>query len=109
MFVNRNSRAPYVTIASGGTASSALKFGDYAFGIFYIPSAFTGATVTFQTSYDGTTYTTLRDSSNADISYTVTASKSYAFPDEASGASYIKIVSASAEGADRTIYCNVKG
>lgn len=109
MLVNRNARAPYVTIANGATASSALKFGDYAFGLFFIPSAFTGATVTFQVSYDGTTYVVLKDSSNTDISYTVTASKAYPFPDEASGAAYIKIISASAEGAARTIYCSVKG
>lgn len=107
--VTRFPKHPSCTIANGGTNSTGIDFSAYAFGQFTIPSAFTGATVTFQCSVDGSTYTTLNDSSNATISYTVTASRTYPLPDELSGAHYFRIVSASAEGAARTILLSLKG
>lgn len=96
------------TIASGQTASSAILFRGYAQGGFVLPAAFTGATVGFSVSADGVTYGTLYDSANAAVSVTVTQARAYAFPIAVFPFGYVKIVSASAEGADRSISVSLK-
>ena len=93
-----------VTLLSGQTVSPAVDlFGCSLCGLIF-PAAFTGATVTFQVSPDNVTYYALNDSANAAISLTVTVSKAYSFSNTVfRGFRFIKIVSASSEGADRII------
>lgn len=98
-----------MVIANGATDSSGIDYDRYSFGMFIIPAAFTGASVSFKVSSDGTTYFPVRDSTNTLISQTVTVGNAYQFPDEIGGARYVKIVSASAEGAARTILIMAKG
>ena len=97
-----------ITIASGATASSAINLRGYAQAGYLIPSAFSGATVTFQVSAENTTYQVLHDSTNTVITQTVTASKAYALPISCFAFGYVKLISASAEGADRTIIVSLK-
>ena len=101
--LNRGGEREQLTIANGATTSSALDYADYITGNYFIPAAFTGATVTFQISPDGVTWTTLYDATNTLIQPGVAASRAYPLPSEAAGANYIRIVSASAELAARTI------
>jgi len=97
-----------VVIANGDTASAVIPFRGYAQAGFQIPSAFTGASVSFNVSADNVTYTPLHDSTNTVISQTVTASKGYSFPQGCFPWAYVKIVSASAEGGARSILVSLK-
>lgn len=105
--LNRGGERERLTIANGATTSSVLDYADYITGTFTIPSAFTGATVTFQISpvADSASplWTTLYTAANVLIQPGVAASRAYPLPSEAAGANYVRIVSASAELAARTI------
>lgn len=105
-------KGPAWTIASSATVSDGLWMGanpDATGGLvgFVMPSAFTGASVTFQVSADDSTYQALYDSANAQVSITVVASRTYTFKADVracfQGWPYIKIVSASSEGGARSI------
>ncbi|MGH7743856.1 MAG: hypothetical protein ACREQ5_03435 [Candidatus Dormibacteria bacterium] len=97
-----------VSIANAGTVSTAWKIGQWGTGGFVLPAAFTGTTVTFQVSVDGTTFSALNNSSGA-VSLTVAQGKAYLFPADVFGFVQVKIVSGSAEGAARTIQVFGKG
>jgi len=96
-----------VTIANGQTVSGAADLQSGHFLGFVLPSLFTGTTVGFQVSADGTTYSTLYNPSNNAVSCTVTQARAYAFTadiiSELSNWRWIKLISGSAEGADREI------
>lgn len=97
------------TIAIGDQDSDAINFKDYAQGIFAIPAAFTGASVSFKVSNEvAGTYSPVYDASDALVVVTVTAGRAYAFPIALFGAAFIKIRSASAEAAERIIDCGLK-
>lgn len=105
-------KGPAWTIASGATVSDALDMGaspDAYGGLagFVMPATFTGASVTFQVSADDTTYQALYNSSNSQVSITVSASRSYGLLQDVRSAlqpwRYVKIVSASNEGGARSI------
>ena len=93
------------TIANGGTTSGALDLlSETLLGIF-VPSSFTGTALTFQvaTAVDGT-YVTLTNEDGSDYSVTVAASKFVAVdPQIFAGVRFAKLVSGSAEGAERTL------
>ena len=92
------------TIASGQTVSAAIDLQGRTVVAMYMPSAFTGSTITFQTSPDNSTFQALYNTSNTQMSATVTQARNYKFdPGDLSGIRYLKLVSGSAEGADRTI------
>jgi hypothetical protein len=103
MFSGQRKTQRTVSIATGQTVSGALLLGT-AFPIaLRIPAAFTGVTVSFQGSHDGVTYKPLFDGA-ALYAVTVTADKDVAIKqDLLSGYQWLKVVSASAEGADRTL------
>lgn len=97
------------TILSGQTDSDAINFKDFAQGGFILPAAFTGATVSFKVSNTETgTFTALYDAANVLVSLTVTQARAYAFPVALFPFAFVKIVSASAEGADRLIDVGLK-
>ena len=89
-----------LVIANSGTTSNALTANDLKFveGVtIFGPSALTG-TATVQVSYDGTNFLALQ-SGGADV--TVTAAKALSInPLAAKG---LRVVSGSAEGAERTM------
>ncbi len=93
-----------VVISSSGTVSTAASLNDFTLCGFILPAAFTGAAVTFQGSVDNVTFSTIYDSSDAAIGATVTQGRAYSLNlIDFLGYPYIKIVSGSAEGAERTI------
>lgn len=92
------------TIAISTTTSGAVDLQGQALCAIQMPSAFTGASITFQGSVDGSTYQAIYNSSNTQYSITVSASRTYAInPTDFAGFRYIKIVSASSEAAARSI------
>ena len=94
------------TIDSAGTTSTIIDLNGYTLTGIVFPATFTGATVTITTSADTTTanFKTLQYD-GSDVSITATDGKyCQVKPVEVWGLlRYIKIVSASAEGDDRTI------
>lgn len=97
-----------VTIPNNTAASTTIPYSGYRSGILVIPGTFTGASVSFKVSQDGVTFNALYNDSNTLISITVGTDRAYRFPVEALGASYLQIVSASNEGAARTILVTLK-
>jgi uncharacterized membrane protein len=93
-----------VTIANGQTTSGAFDCGNTTLAAIQLPSDFTGASVSFQGSIDGTTYTAIYDDTNTLYSISVGTSRGYSldlavfYPWR-----YIKVVSASSEGGARAI------
>lgn len=91
------------TIASGQTVSDAVELSEGAIVGLVIPAAFTGTTISFQASADGSVFQALYDETNTLVSMTVAVSRTYAAPAALSPFVAIKIVSGSAEGASREI------
>jgi hypothetical protein len=70
------------------------------------PAAFTGATVTFDFSFDGTNFVDVVETDGTEVTYTVTAGdvvrvdpSGWAF----ASTGFLRVVSSNAEAADRTI------
>lgn len=103
-------------IPSGSTTSNAVDLGvsepDGGLVGFVMPATFTGASITFQVSVDDNTYQALYNSSNTQISITVSASRTYGFVTDVrsvfAGWRFVKFISASSEGGARTIIPIVK-
>lgn len=95
-----------VVIASGATASAAVDIVGLSVCGFSLPAAFTGTAITFQTQIPQTTlWQVLYDSTNTAVGATVAQGRNYSLnPANFAAWRYVKIVSGSAEGADRTIY-----
>lgn len=105
-----NPNVPAV-IANGQTTSAAIKLLGFVLCGIQLPAAFTGATISFQASYDGVTFGALKSTtSGTTLTYTVTQGTYCAIdPKDFQGVAYLKIVSASSEAADRTLALSVKG
>lgn len=92
------------TISSGGTTSGAISVRGGRIAAFYPGAAFTGTTITLQASVDGgTTFLPVYTSAGAAISYTVAAGHLTKFDPPLEGYDYVKVVSGSTEGANRTV------
>jgi hypothetical protein len=105
-----------VTIASGQTTSDAVSCelitnGEYQLHAIEFPAAMTGATITFQGSRSSAgTYVALREVGGG-ANYPVTYAASSGAPvDPRVFATwpFLKIVSSSAEGADRTLVLHLR-
>lgn len=103
-FSSRASEYKTVTIAATETESAAIKIDGYALGSYSLPSAMTGSTISFKVSNDGTTYTALVGATASAVSaVTHGGARQIPFPAELWNFKWAKIVSGSAEGAERTI------
>ena len=91
------------TIAINTAESTAIDLQGYAQAGFVLPAAFTGASVSFKVSADGTTYGALYDSANALVSITVTQARAYDFPIAVFPFRFVTTLSASNEAAARSI------
>lgn len=96
------------TIANGGTTSGEIPLRGRMVVGFRIPAAFTGTTITFTGSeVSGGTFSSIYDSDGNQVSAAVAASRfiglSGAEADAVSAAPFIKLVSGSAEAAERLI------
>jgi len=94
------------TIASGQTVSDAVDLRGLDMLAFILPAAFTGTTIQFQmspTAIDGTYYPCY-NIADAVMEATVTQGRAYFIePQDLAGIRFIKLVSGSAEAAERTI------
>lgn len=90
-------------IPNGTKPSQALAIQGYReFGL-QMPAAFTGATIKFQVSADNVTYGDLYDKTNTLVSVTVAVNRHYTLPDDLAPWAFVRIVSASDEGAERSL------
>lgn len=107
--VSAFSKRKTATIAINTQESGAIMFQDFAQGMFIIPAAFDGSTVSFLVAptEDGT-YVPVHDSSDTLVTITVDPSHAYAFPIALFAAPFIKIKSASSETAARAIEVMLK-
>lgn len=98
-------------IASGDQESSGLRCAGMALCGLMIPAAFTGTALTFETcDTPNGTYLPLYDDTNTLISLTVAPSRAYSLdPKKFQGSNFLKLKSGTAEGADRSIICSLKG
>lgn len=97
------------TILNGATNSDTIDWRHYSFGTVKWPAAFTGATVSFVVCDTSTgTFVPLTDDVGTLITLTVSVSKTTPLPVELAGAAYFQFVSASAEGADRSLVMTCK-
>lgn len=97
-----------VTIASGATTSGVVGIGDYTIAGVHLTAALTGATIGFTAApTSGGSYQTVKDSEGNAVSIASSAAGavglSGAEADAVAPWQWIKVVSASAEGADRTL------
>lgn len=91
-------------IASSGTVSTAVDLHGHNLVGCVMPAAFTGTAITFQGSQEGTTFTDLYDTAGSALSITVAADRFILFtPSDFAGVRFIKLVSGSSEGAERTL------
>jgi len=93
-----------VTITGGGTTSGAFTTQGLGVVGLIMPGTFTGTTMTFTGSDDGTNFYSLYNTSGTALSITVAASRLILFtPGDLVGIQFIKLVSGSTEGSDRVI------
>lgn len=94
-------RTGTLTIPLNGTTSNYVEYAGTD-GILYFPSAMTGATMSFQVSPNGTDFYDLQNNQTS-VNYTTSGSvgKSEVMG-MLNGARFVRVVSASAEGAART-------
>lgn len=101
-----------VTIAEGATKSSAIDLSQSTFTALLIPDGFTGATITFEASVDGETWKAVVDDTGAAVSITATDDRWVALGGAVAARlapfRYLKLVSAGAEGAARTILLSAR-
>lgn len=96
-------RAPLVetlvSIAVDDDLTPAIDITKAAFGGLIVPATVNGTSLGFVVSDDGTTFTTLRDSSNAAIGLTITSATAtaVALPPELFAFNYFKITCATAQ------------
>lgn len=101
-----------ITIANGATDSDVLDTEAYTFFALLFPAAFTGVTCTFKASHDNSTFKAIEDDGSTAVSITVTTDTwvglQSAVMTKLAAFRYLKLVSASAEGAARTIQVVLK-
>jgi hypothetical protein len=102
------------TVANGGTTSDSIFMNGYLIGGIEVPSTWDGGNITIQvaTSSGGTFYDAY-DSTGNIVTVTVGTSRyigiTGSFLQAVASAPYIRLKSASAVGADRTLNIAVKG
>jgi hypothetical protein len=92
---------------SGTDASAAIDCTRYQLVGFYTPGTLTSTAITFQASWDNSTFTTLMAKGGAST-YSATVSTSDYVPldvDVFCGPQYVKLVPGSSEASARTIVC----
>jgi hypothetical protein len=95
-----------IDISEDANNSSAAQCGGLLLSGIVFPAAMTGTAVTFDFSFDGSTWYDVKETDGSDVSYTVSAGdvvrvdpSGWAF----ASPGYLRISSGSSEAADRTI------
>lgn len=102
---NSKKKATAVVIANGGTTSGEIDLSSIDIVGFYLPAAFTGTAITFTAAYEsGGTFIAVKDGAGNSISKTVAQGQYIKLdPADFAGVLYLKLVSGSAEAAERTV------
>lgn len=105
MAVYTKNEVKTATIANGGTASAAVELGASAVLAIEMPAAFTGTTLSIHgCSTSGGTFAALKDAAGTANSFVVAANdRIWVDPRLTAGWSWVKVVSGSAEGAERIV------
>ena len=114
----RQSKGKSLTIAKDAAVSDVLDYGDYGYGVFLMPAAWTAATMCFKVcgTPDGTflpLYSWL-GSVGVLVGFTVTVDVALPLPSQLQGVTYFKFWSTDGSGADqaqaaaRTIKVEIK-
>jgi len=102
--IERGPQSQTVTIANGQTKSSPFLMSGFAGGEIRLPATFTGTAITFETaSEESGTYKPKKDGSGSAVSLTCAAGDALSIPAELYGSWLVKIVSGSAEAAERAM------
>ena len=103
-------RIKTLTIASAATESDVLICDNRTPAAIFMTAAFTGTTITIKAcDTEGGTYNDVYDTAGSQLSYTVAASQVLSItPADLFGLPFIKLVSGSAEGAERSIKVALK-
>jgi YD repeat-containing protein len=91
------------TITSGGTTSGAVDVNGKIIVGIDLGATLTGTALSIQNAADGTNYRATYDTAGAAVSWTVAGNRFLKFDPPLLGYRSIKLVSGSAEGADRTL------
>jgi len=98
-----------ITIATSTTVSAAVDLRGMTLCGIYFPAAFTGTTITFQASADNVTFVPVQDGAGAAISKTIAQGQYLKLsPVDFAGIQYLKVVSGSAEAANRTMQLAIR-
>lgn len=100
------------TIGSAATASATIPMKGFTLVGVFIPSAFTGSSISFQagTTATGTFVPVTSGTAGTSLSYAVGTSRYVAIdPKDFYGINFLKIVSGSSEADARTLTCQMKG
>lgn len=100
-------KAVTIDISESTTISTAVDTDGLLLSGIIFPSAMTGSAVTFQVASTNTggTFKALKETDGTDVSYTITADSHVRVdPSGWAGVGAIKVVSGTAEAADRVIY-----
>lgn len=95
-----------------GTRTAAIDLNGFTLVGIQLPTTFTGTTLTFEasSSIDGTFVPVKAGTSGSNLTYTVAQSTYAALdPKDFYGLNFIKVVSGSSEGSDRTLILYLKG
>ncbi len=99
------------TIPNGTKESGVIALAGYGLIGILFPAAFTSTTLTFEASYDGTTFfPVVTGTGGSALSYTV-AQGTYAAidPKDFQGIPFLKLKGGTNEGADRVLSFSLKG
>lgn len=104
----RKPRVETVTIANGGTTSAAILLRDYVLASIITPAALTSTAITFTASdTKGGSYVQVNDSDGNQVSLVAAASRSLSLSgaeaDALAACLWVKVVTGSAEGAERIL------
>lgn len=97
---------PNVTIANGQTTSNVADTGGAPLAGIYAPASMTGASLRFQAAITGDgTFSDVRDRFGNNITVTLNAAGSFHSLTDSLlfGADFIRVISSSAEGAERVL------
>ena len=100
-----------IDISDNATTSSAAQCDGLLLSGIVFPSAMTGATITFDFSFDGTNFVDVVETDGTEVSYTVTAGdvvrvdpSGWAFASQG----YLRVTSNGTEAADRKIVLHLR-
>jgi len=100
------SKEVLIDISANASISSGVQTNGLLLSGIVFPAAMTGTAITFDFSYDGTTWHDVHETDNTEVSYTISPGNvvrvdpsGWAF----AAAGFLRVVSGSSEAADRTI------